>query len=75
MSKDEASNFLDWQINKYEKFDVVFDTVRFAIELICESLKWTMYKSLRLRYSDHGRSMDAGLSAGKASGNIRWRRN
>jgi ribosomal-protein-alanine N-acetyltransferase len=38
MSKEEASNFLDWQINKYEKFDVVSDMVPFAIELKSESL-------------------------------------
>jgi ribosomal-protein-alanine N-acetyltransferase len=38
MSKEEASNFLDWQINKYEKFDVVSDRVPFVIELKSESL-------------------------------------
>jgi RimJ/RimL family protein N-acetyltransferase len=37
MSKEEASNFLDWQINKYERFDVINDMVPFAIELLEDS--------------------------------------
>lgn len=37
MSKEEASNFLDWQINKYERFDVINDMVPLAIELLEDS--------------------------------------
>lgn len=37
MSKQEASDFLDWQINKYESFDVITDMVPFAIELLEDS--------------------------------------
>ncbi|MGG1611452.1 GNAT family N-acetyltransferase [Paenibacillus sp. FSL K6-2441] len=37
MSKEEASGFLDWQINKYERFDVINDMVPFAIELLEDS--------------------------------------
>lgn len=37
MSMEEASSFLDWQINKYERFDVISDMVPFAIELLEDS--------------------------------------
>lgn len=38
MSKEEAFDFLDWQINKYERFDVINDMVPFAIELLEDSI-------------------------------------
>ena len=37
MSKEEAFDFLEWQINKYESFDVINDMVPFAIELLEDS--------------------------------------
>lgn len=37
MSREEASDFLDWQISKYEHFDVMNDMVPFAIELLADS--------------------------------------
>jgi len=37
MSEEEASDFLDWQLDKYERFDVINDMVPFAIERLEDS--------------------------------------